>query len=97
MIAKGPVLIRLDARAAGVIVPPKHASDPELRLRIGHELEPPEPDLVIDDRGVSGTLQFDDQPFHCMVPWPALYGMQLEFPDAEQFWREDVPKDVTVQ
>jgi stringent starvation protein B len=74
-----------------VIVPAKYASDPELRLRIARELDPPVPDLVIDDRGVSASLQFDGQPFHCTVPWFALYGVQLEVLEAGQFWREDVP------
>ena len=93
MLAKGSVLIRLDARVAGVIVPAKHASEMDLVLRVGRKLDPPVPDLAIDDRGVSGTLQFDGQPFHCTVPWSALYGMQLE---AEQIWLEDIPKDLTV-
>ncbi len=94
LIAKGPVLLRFDARKPGVIVPEKYTTDPQLRLRVGRDLSPQIPDLVIDDRGVAGSLQFDGKPVHCFVPWAALYGLQLELPTEEEFWRGDLPPDL---
>jgi stringent starvation protein B len=94
MLAQGPVLIRLDARKPGVVVPQEHASDPQLRLRLGKELDPPVTDLVVDDRGVTGSLTFHGTPFHCVLPWSAIYGLQLELPTAEELWNDEIPKDL---
>jgi hypothetical protein len=62
----------LDPRRPAVVVPPRFRGDHGLVLRIGRDLPTPIPDLYIDDDGISATLSFDGQPFHCEVPWFAV-------------------------
>lgn len=78
MLGEGPVMVTVDARQAEVTVPSEFISNPRLTLRIGHRLTPPIPDLVIDDDGIRCTLSFNRQPFHCVLPWDAIYVVNIE-------------------
>jgi hypothetical protein len=49
MLPRGPVLLHIDARRAGVVVPAKHRSDGDLVLRIGYVLLP---NIFHGDRGL---------------------------------------------
>lgn len=94
MLEHGPVLVHLDARRAGVKVLPRLQSDSALVLRIGRDLSPPIADLVIDDQGISASLQFDGKPFRCVLPWTAIYGAMPEGAKRGTVWPDDVPDDV---
>ena len=65
--------LHLDPRYPCVIVPPHLKDQSPLVLQIGLDMPLPIRDLVIDDYGVSGTLSFDRQSFHCTVPWDAVF------------------------
>ncbi len=91
IIYDGSALIRVDARRAGVVVPAKYATDPDLVLDIGADMTPPIPDLHVDAVGVTGSLTFDGKPFHCVIPWSAVFGIQHTHP--EQFWPDDAPPE----
>lgn len=75
LLRTGSVDLYLEPGRPGVVVPPRFRADPGLVLRIGRDLPTPIPDLLIDDDGVSATLSFDGQPFHCEVPWAAVFAI----------------------
>jgi stringent starvation protein B len=94
LLARGPVLVHVDARRAEVAVPARFRADPSLVLRFGYKLSPPIGDLTVDDEAISGTLTFAGQPFHCVLPWTAVYAAMVEGEQRGTVWPEDVPEDV---
>lgn len=73
-LPQGIVSVLLDARVAGVKVPPAFAGHPELILNFSHDFHVP--DFNFNDVGVWATLSFDDGDFFCMVPWQSVLGLQ---------------------
>jgi stringent starvation protein B len=94
LLARGPVLVHVDARRTEVAVPPRFRADASLVLRFGYTLQPAIRDLQIDDEGISGTLTFGGSPFHVMLPWTAVYAAMVEGEQRGTVWPEDVPEDV---
>lgn len=94
LLARGPVLVHVDARRAEVAVPPRFRADPSLVLRFGYTLSPAIVDLEVDDNAIAGTLTFGGQPFHCVLPWTAVYAAMVEGEQRGTVWPEDVPEDV---
>jgi stringent starvation protein B len=94
LLARGPVLVHIDARRSEVAVPPRFRADPSLVLRFGYQLSPAIIDLVVDDDAISGTLTFAGQPFRCILPWTAVYAAMVEGEQRGTVWPEDVPEDV---
>lgn len=94
LLARGPVLVHVDARRAEVAVPSRFRADPSLVLRFGYNLSPAIGDLVVDDDAIAGTLTFSGQPFRCILPWTAVYAAMVEGEQRGTVWPEDVPEDV---
>ena len=94
LLSRGPVLVHVDARRAEVSVPPRFRADPSLVLRFGYNLTPAIADLAVDEQAISGTLTFAGQPFHCVLPWTAVYAAMVEGEQRGTVWPEDVPEDV---
>ena len=94
LLARGPVLVHVDARRAEVAVPPRFRADASLVLRFGYTLSPAIGDLAVDDDAISGTLTFAGQPFRCVLPWTAVYAAMVEGEQRGTVWPEDVPEDV---
>jgi stringent starvation protein B len=94
LLARGPVLVHVDARRAEVSVPPRFRADASLVLRFGYDLKPAIADLDVDDSGIAGTLTFAGTPFRVMLPWPAVYAAMVEGEQRGTVWPEDVPEDV---
>lgn len=94
LMGQGPILVHLDARHEGVSVPAKFEGDPKLVLRFGYGLSPAIIDLALDDDTLAGTLTFGGVPFHCVVPWGAVYAAVAEADHRGMVWPEDVPDDV---
>lgn len=94
LLARGAVLVHVDARRAEVNVPPRFRADPSLVLRFGYDLSPAITDLHVDDEAVSGTLTFSGQPYRCVLPWTAVYAAMVEGEQRGTVWPEDVPEDV---
>src|SRR5512142_841930 len=94
LLARGPVLVHVDARRAEVSVPPRFRADPSLVLRFGYQLSPSIGELVVDDDAIAGTLTFGGQPFRCILPWTAVYAAMVEGEQRGTVWPEDVPEDV---
>jgi stringent starvation protein B len=87
MLDEGLVMLHLDARQPGVIVPSFLKEDPHLRLNLSYRFGLP--DLQIDDEAISTTLSFRQTPFHCVIPFHALWALSQPpasemtlFPDA---------------
>lgn len=94
LLARGPVLVHVDARRAEVMVPPRFRADASLVLRFGYQLTPAIADLTVDDEAIGGTLTFAGQPFRCVLPWTAVYAAMVEGEQRGTVWPEDVPEDV---
>jgi len=94
LLARGPVLVHVDARRAEVSVPTRFRADPSLVLRFGYNLTPAIGDLAVDDDAIAGTLTFAGQPFRCILPWTAVYAAMVEGEQRGTVWPEDVPEDV---
>ena len=94
LLARGPVLVHVDARRAEVAVPARFRADASLVLRFGYNLQPAINDLTVDDDAIAGTLTFGGQPFRCVLPWSAVYAAMVEGEQRGTVWPEDVPEDV---
>lgn len=96
LLSHGDVLLQLDPRADGVVVPPDLSGQPLLVLRIGLDMPVPIPDLDISDQLVQATLSFNREPYHVKVPWHAVFGMVSEGGQG-LLWTGDVPTEVMEQ
>jgi stringent starvation protein B len=94
LLARGSVLVHVDARRSEVAVPARFRADPSLVLRFGYHLDPAIGDLTVDDEAIAGTLTFAGQPFRCILPWTAVYAAMVEGEQRGTVWPEDVPEDV---
>jgi len=94
LLARGPVLVHVDARRSEVSVPARFSADASLVLRFGYNLSPAIGDLVVDEEAIAGTLTFGGQPFRCILPWTAVYAAMVEGEQRGTVWPEDVPEDV---
>jgi stringent starvation protein B len=94
LLARGAVLVHVDARRPEVVVPARFRPDPSLVLRFGYSLSPPIHDLTVDDDAIAGTLTFAGQPYRCVLPWTAVYAAMVEDEQRGTVWPEDVPEDV---
>jgi stringent starvation protein B len=94
LLARGPVLVHVDARRSEVSVPTRFRADASLVLRFGYDLTPRIADLTVDDDAIAGTLTFAGQPFRCILPWTAVYAAMVEGEQRGTVWPEDVPEDV---
>src|SRR5580700_10958607 len=93
LLEKSKVLVHLDPRSEGVIVPINFRKQPQLVLEIGLNMPVPIPDLRLDEEGMSCTLSFSRQPFYCVVPWPSVFAMVGD-DGRGMVWPEDVPAEV---
>jgi len=94
LLARGPVLVHVDARRAEVAVPARFRADASLVLRFGYNLTPAIADMEVNDEIIAGTLTFGGQPFRCVLPWTAVYAAMVEGEQRGTVWPEDVPEDV---
>lgn len=94
LLTRGPVLVHFDARRPDVRVPPRFAREAKLVLRFGYTLTPAIPDLVVDEHGIAGTLTFGGVPFHCVLPWPAIFAAVQDGDQRGMVWPDDIPDDL---
>ncbi len=93
LLDRGMVMIHLDPRAPGVIVPPQFRADPVLRLNVAWQFQLPA--LEIGDDSIYAVLSFQRQNFGCTVPWEAVFGLTM--PDVEHegmLWPESMPPEL---
>jgi stringent starvation protein B len=92
LLARGLVMIHLDARRPEVVVPEYLSRDPHLCLNLSYRFGLP--DLEIDDWGVRATLSFRGQGFHCRIPWTALFAMTQGGGERGWLWPHDLPAEL---
>ncbi len=97
MVADQPVLLHLDPRKTGVKVPSSFGTQDRLVLRFGHELMPPCDNFMYNARGVEATLSFGGQPFHCEIPWDAVFILVGSQDGDMKVWSESAPRDLQVE
>lgn len=92
---KGMVMIHLDARRPGVIVPPSLRTESHLRLNLSYRFDPP--DLTVGEWGVRCTLSFSGSRFTVAVPWSALFAITSHV--TKEFWMypDDMPAELIQQ
>jgi stringent starvation protein B len=92
---KGMVMIHLDARRPGVIVPTSLRTEAHLRLNLSYRFEPP--DLTVGEWGVRCTLSFSGSRFTVAVPWSALFAITSHV--TKEFWMypDDMPAELIQQ
>jgi stringent starvation protein B len=92
----GMVMIHLDARRPGVLVPPHLRNESHLRLNLSYRFEPQ--DLSVSDWGIRSTLSFSGSRFTIAVPWSALYAIASHVKkDMSCMYAEDLPPDLIEQ
>ena len=94
-LERGMVMIHLDARRPGVLVPPSLKQEAHLRLNLSYRFDPP--DLTVGDWGIRSTLSFSGSRFRVAVPWSAVFAITSYA--SKEFWMypEDMPKELIQQ
>lgn len=95
-LEQGMVMIHLDARRPGVLVPPHLRNEAHLRLNLSYRFDPP--DLSVSDWGVRSTLSFSGTRFTVAVPWSALFAIASHV-TKDLFWMypDDMPPELLQQ
>lgn len=96
VLERGPVLVHLDARRDGAVVPAPHAADPKLVLRFGYNLTPPVVGMTWDDEGIAATLTFAGAAHLVVVPWESAYLVRDESGNGAG-WPDDFPREVLAE
>jgi hypothetical protein len=91
--AAGAFLVNLDPRKPGVDVPERFRKEKRLVLEYGDDLEPPIPDLVLREDGISATLSFSHVLVKTFVPWSAVFAI-VDEDSHGKMWKEDLPSDL---
>jgi stringent starvation protein B len=92
---KGMVMIHLDARRPGVLVPPSLRGEMNLSLNLSYRFDPP--DLTVGDWGVRCTLSFSGSRFKVAVPWSALFAIRSHVTKECWSYAEDMPAELIQQ
>ena len=93
MLEKGLVMIHIDPRVEGVVVPEHFTSQAVLRLNIAYGFNLPA--LEIDEEGVYAVLSFSRRDFGCTLPWASVFAITL--PDANNegtMWPNSLPPEL---
>lgn len=90
---RGMVMIHLDARRPGVVVPPALRCEPHLRLNLSYRFEPS--DLSVGEWGLRSTLSFSGARFTVAIPWGSVFAITSHA--SREFWMfpEDMPPELT--
>jgi len=84
------ILLHLDARKEGVIVPSHLKDQHSLTLKLSPLFQG---ETLADDNAVSTYLKFNGQYSQCIIPWNTLWGMTSE-QGQQEIWRKDLPREV---
>jgi stringent starvation protein B len=89
----GMVMVHLDARRPGVVVPPEFRTENHLRLNLSYRFEPS--DLSVGEWGLRSTLSFSGSRFTVAIPWSAVFAITSHA--SQEFWMfpEDMPPELT--
>lgn len=92
VLARTSLHLHLDPRRPGVVVPEPLRALPSVTLQVGRTgMHIPIPDLAVDGEGVRATLSFSRQPYACVIPWRAVYGLVADTGESLMFDAEAPP------
>jgi stringent starvation protein B len=92
-LERGLVMVHLDARRPGVLVPPDLRCESHLRLHLSYRFVPP--DLSVGEWGIRSTLSFSGKRFTVAIPWSALFGITSKVTHEWWMFPEDMPTELT--
>ena len=93
MLERGLVMLHLDPRVEGVVVPAQFHDDPVLRLNVAYGFNLPA--LDVDASGVYAVLSFSRRNFGCTLPWEAIFAMTAPHDGHEgMVWPESIPVEL---
>jgi stringent starvation protein B len=81
-LRRGMVMVHLDARRPGVVVPAELSGEPHLRLNLSYRFR--SRDLSVGEWGVCSTLSFSGKRFTVSFPWTALFAITSHA--SKEFW-----------
>lgn len=85
------ILMLVHPQIPGVVLPDDlMKSTQPVGINIGWRMAIPAPDLTLGEDKVSCTLSFNQTPFFCEFPWPAI--MQVSASDEHMIWIEPPPE-----
>ena len=73
---RGIVMVHLDPRSKGVVVPPEFQADKMLCLNIAYGFRLPALEVNQED-GIYAVLSFNKRNFGCTLPWDAIFALTL--------------------
>jgi stringent starvation protein B len=93
LLQRGVVMVHLDPRVDGVVVPPQFTQEEALRLNVAYAFNLPS--FEISEDGVYAILSFDGQNFGCTIPWRAMYALTLPQESHEgMVWPDSMPVEL---
>jgi hypothetical protein len=93
LLARGVVMVHLDPRVEGVVVPPQFSQQPALRLNVAYAFNLPA--LDVNEEGVYAVLSFNRQNFGCTIPWRAVFALTLPYDDHDgMVWPDSMPVEL---
>src|SRR5688500_2449421 len=92
LLEEGVVMIHLDARQEGVMVPERFREDPHLRLNLDYAFRIP--DFSVGEVEVKASLSFSGRPYPCLIPFLAIWGMSSHKTGQSVIFPESLPLEV---
>jgi stringent starvation protein B len=90
------VLVHLDGRRQGVILPEHLKQERHVILQYGYNMPVPIDDFVVDERGISATLSFRRVAQTTFIPWSAVFAI-TDGDKRSMLWQEDLPADLELK
>lgn len=93
LLDRGVVMIHIDPRVDGVVVPRQFSGECALRLNVAYGFSLPA--LESSETGIYAVLSFGGQNFGCTIPWSAVYALTL--PEDEHdgmVWPDSIPAEL---
>ncbi|HMJ15895.1 MAG TPA: hypothetical protein VK524_30975, partial [Polyangiaceae bacterium] len=91
ILSGGGLLVHVDPRGDDVWVPFRFKHLSKLALPIGLRSDTPG-DLIVDDKGLSCTLFFNQMRWVCRIPWRAVFALAAADGNGS-VWLRDIPED----
>ena len=93
LLERGVVMMHLDPRIEGVVVPPQFSREAALRLNVAYAFNLPA--FEITDEGIYAILSFNRQNFGCTIPWTSIYALTLPDESHEgMVWPDSMPLEL---
>ena len=93
LLERGVVMMHLDPRIDGVVVPPQFSQESALRLNVAYAFNLPA--FEISEGGIYAILSFNRQNFGCTIPWQAVYALTLPEENHEgMVWPDSMPLEL---